>query len=428
MKVLLVSYSYRPSLTPRAFRWSAIAEHWASQGHHVDVVCEASNDRATLEVINGVRVHRVGNAKPFRWGSQSAAPGGDAPTSAYHGASRQNALRSRVRNMLREAWRKLYWPDYAFLWYRPAVKKTDELLSGDQYDVLYSSSIPFTGHLVGLAMKKRHPGLRWVVDTGDPFSFSDGAPVNNFALYGNLNTRVEREVFAGADAISVTTEGTKKRYCQLFPFVDSKISVIPPLLSPSVKSSSGPDIFPRDGKIRLVFVGTLYKDIRSPADLLSCFSRLLELDMAARLELHFFGEIGGCRELFESYSEILGKKIFLHGLVPQNEAARAMRDADILVNIGNNTEYQLPSKVVEYAAMMKPILNFVLSSKDSSAEFLGPFEGVLSIPAESFRHDTNFFDRISAFLRDPPKIDREERERILWPFRPEEVAAAYLDL
>ena len=56
-----------------------------------------------------------------------------------------------------------------------------------------------------------------------------------------------------------------------------------------------------------------------------------------------------------------------------------MAEADVLVNIGNRTSYQLPSKVVEYAAFGKPILNFLASPDDSSAVFLSKYPFLLNV-------------------------------------------------
>src|ERR1051326_5561586 len=88
MRLLLVSHKYAPELSPRSFRWAAIAEQWARQGHAVDVVCSQVAGLPDNQCLNGVRVHRVGprlvegvRARlQMRRGSrhwQSAGPGDD---------------------------------------------------------------------------------------------------------------------------------------------------------------------------------------------------------------------------------------------------------------------------------------------------------------------------------------------------------------
>ena len=424
MKILILSYSYPPSLTPRAFRWAAIAEHWAKEGHHVDVICETAPSRTASEIINGVHVHRVGNDFLGRLRSEAGAKTKVGRVSAF--GKLKGALTALVKTVGRYAWRKLYWPDYACFWYWPAARKAKALQAANDYDVMYSSSIPFTGHLVALKIKNKYRNLKWIADIGDPFCFSDGVTVNNFAIYENLNIRWERKVFSLANAISVTTSATQERYGEIFTFARSKISVIPPLLSVDPATETGvPSVFPEDGKIRLVFLGTLYKTIRDPGNLLKLFSKLLESDFAERLELHFYGDMGSCQDCFEPYNDLVGEKIFLHGLVNRKIAAAAMKDADILVNIGNDTAYQLPSKVVEYLATMKPILNFAQTAQDSSAAFFRHYEGIMCSAAEEAISEPAHFQAAADFIRYPQKIDVNLRKIQLDNFRIDQISKAY---
>src|SRR4030067_88089 len=78
MKALIITHVYTPSIDPRAFRWTAISEHWVSQGHSVDVLSGWRTGLAREETRHGVRVCRVGggiteNIRGF------LAKGGDRP-------------------------------------------------------------------------------------------------------------------------------------------------------------------------------------------------------------------------------------------------------------------------------------------------------------------------------------------------------------
>lgn len=427
MKILIISCLYPPSLTPRAFRWAAIAEQWAKEGHHVDVVCETAPARAASETVNGVHIHRVGSGLI---GRMRRKIGTEKVTQAPESGSLRETLTALIKKTSKYAWRRLYWPDHACLWYWPAIGKARKLQAANDYDVMYSSSIPFTGHLVALGIKNKYPDLRWIVDIGDPFCFSDGVTVNNFALYGKLNIRYEKKVLLLADAVTVTTGATRERYGEIFPFAASKISIIPPLLSMApAAGADAPRAFPQDNKIRLVFLGTLYRAIRSPENLLRLFSKLLEeRELAERLELHFYGDIGSCQDCFEPYSDFMGRNIFIHGLVDRKVAAEAMKDADILVNIGNDTAYQLPSKVVEYLAAMKPILNFAKTDQDSSIVFFRHYDGIMWIAGDITICEQDRFQAIVNFIRYPQKVDVNAREQQLNIFRIDQIAKTYRSL
>ncbi len=258
----------------------------------------------------------------------------------------------------------MYWPDGSFPWYGPARRLALKL---PPPDVLISVSTPFTGHLVGRSVHHQYPAARWIVDVGDPFSLQDIDAPNNRRLYGWLNRRVERDIFRQADAISVTTPATLDRYAAAFPESAAKLHLIPPLLSvPALSDDPDPAA---DDRIRLVFAGRLYPDIRRPDFLLKLFAGLLNTPLQDRLELHIYGYIREVYDAFKPYTALIDRQIFLHGVVPHAGVMEAMRRASLLVNIGNRTAYQLPSKVVEVASLGKPILNLIQIADDSSVAF-----------------------------------------------------------
>ncbi len=97
------------------------------------------------------------------------------------------------------------------------------------------------------------------------------------------------------------------------------------------------------------------------------------------MELHFYGELHDCADCFGRYAESVGREVLLHGPVARAEAYRAMLGADVLLNIGNDTRYQLPSKVVDYASTGGAVINVVRSDEDSSVRFFERYPAVLNL-------------------------------------------------
>src|SRR5260370_28631962 len=60
MNILIVSYVYAPDRSPRAYRWSALAEYWSRQGHRVDVISGWKQGDERSERRSGVTINRVG--------------------------------------------------------------------------------------------------------------------------------------------------------------------------------------------------------------------------------------------------------------------------------------------------------------------------------------------------------------------------------
>jgi hypothetical protein len=56
-----------------------------------------------------------------------------------------------------------------------------------------------------------------------------------------------------------------------------------------------------------------------------------------------------------------------------------MKRADFLVNCGNITDYQLPSKIYEYMGTGKPIINFILNLRDASLQAMKDYRNLLVV-------------------------------------------------
>ncbi len=387
-RILIISHSYTPFINPRAFRWSAIAETWAAQGLKVDVITSWIPGLKRFEILNGVEIHRIGGSVIERLRSlfrpQSRAT--TAENSLYAGKSQRSPFSKifgwilAIAKLLHDKiWKNIYWPDYACLWIGFASTKALELCAMEKYGTVISVSDPFSAHLVGKRVKAHYPDITWLVDIGDPFCFRRDNPANNHALYGKLNYRRERQIFKMADTISVTTETTRLKYAELFSNTAGKIKVIPPLMTETAPVSDGPRVLPENKNIKLIYVGTLYRSIRNPEYLLKLFKSLLSTHGKMNVELHFFGGYDDCRGIFEPYQLLFADKLFLHGLVSRAIVFKAMSEADILINIGNATVEQLPSKLVEYAWLGKPIVNLHSIDDDSSKEFLKEHPAILNL-------------------------------------------------
>jgi hypothetical protein len=175
-KFLIVCPPYSSAISPRAFRWAAIAEHWAAQGHRVDVICKWNSGERSDGVLDSVHVLRVGSRALTQLRRSLTAPGGltqadkTLETARPRGANPvKGPLLKLARGVYDFTWKTLYWPDSSGPWYLPAMKKGKELFSREAYDALISVSLPFTSHVVGYSLHKLMPRVPWLVDVGDLF-------------------------------------------------------------------------------------------------------------------------------------------------------------------------------------------------------------------------------------------------------------------
>lgn len=428
MKVLIVTHAYAPDASPRAFRWTAIAEHWAGEGAEVRVVTTGRRGGAAVERRNGVTVHHAGERLMGRM-HRGAGVSGAAQSRAELPATAGSAMLRRVlRAAYDTTWKRLFWPDYACLWYRPALALAKRLCRAERFDAAITVSHPFTGHLVGLSLKRAIPALRWVVDIGDPFSLDDTVPSNNTALYRGLNRRIDAAVLRECDAVSVTVEGCRAALADAFAIDPAKIRVIPPLLSlpeAAERSGTAPGYTSPD-TIDLAYLGVLYPGIRPPDELLALFSA-----MHARqpgLRLHFFGDVQGCRQSFDRHAGLIGSAILLHGAIPRKRVAATMAAADVLVNIGNGTTHQLPSKLVEYLAAGRPVLNVARARQDTAADFLRDWPAALTVTIMDSAPTREQVGQALDFVSRPPAAAAEETGRRVAAFRIPAIAGTFARL
>lgn len=394
------------------------------------MICAWHPDAEREEILNGVRISRVGGRLSQKIRQRIVTKHRAIMLSQIKEAGRLSIRQKLVlltKQMHDKTWKKVYWPDYACLWYFPACRKAAELIKKYKITRVVSVSFPFTDHLVGAFIKKKNAEVNWIADIIDPSFFPGFSPTNNCLLYSGLNRIIERKIFRGAQAVSVLTRTIQRKYANLYPNYSGKIFINPNLLHYEMATKKS--FFPKDDKIRLVFVGTLNKTTRNPEHLLRIFELLLQAMAGKRLELHLFGSIDYCMEQFVPYQMLLKQRIFLYGPVNREKAVQVMHDADILVNIGNANPYQEPSKVIEYASTGKPIVNIITILNDSSALALEKYPAVINIlcpiPEDMMTEQIN---KLVGFIEHPPAVEKESLKKWLNPYTIDAVAGAYLSM
>jgi len=377
--VVIVIFSYHPLPNPRAYRWSAIAAELARRGRRVVVVTGWRPGLDRRQRHDGVDIIRVGS----RWLEQARAMAGGGQRTRMTGAAGNGSASSAIAGAGARLWRSIAWPDSTCTWYSSALVAAREVTSRDPDAVVVTVTPSFTSALVGLRLARTEPGLRWILDMGDPFSLAVESEPNNFALYASLNTRIERAVFARADGIAFTNEVVLSRYSAMYPEAKRRSVCIPPVLEPAALAPSTAIRARREpaDAVRIVYVGTLYRKLRRPEFLLALFAKLCADDKLPPMELHFYGDVSECAEAFVRSAPLAEGRVFVHGPVPRDVALEATWSADILVDIGNLNGSQLPSKLVEYLASGRPIIELCSAGDTAAGSILDNQPGVLMVDA-----------------------------------------------
>ena len=265
-------------------------------------------------------------------------------------------------------------------WRRRAERALRDELARNQYDALVTFAQPWVDHLVGLRTKRRYPSLPWVAHFSDPWVDS---PYLRFTSEQEerLARRQERQVIETADAVVFVTQQTADLVMAKYPASwRSKSSVVGHgydndllrLVEPSALTS---------GKFRVVHTGSLYGR-RGPRVVLSAFADIVS-DAAIRdqMEVEFIGYVGP--EFISSTTDHgLADFVRFHGKKQYIESLQAAADADLLLLIDAPAELSvfLPSKLVDYVMLRRPILG-ITPPAGASAEVLGKL-GCLVVPPD----------------------------------------------
>lgn len=329
MRILIVSGFFYPQNTPRAFRTTELAKEFARLGHDVHVYFPQSEfDYSDFEKQNpNIQIRHIPSI------------GGAAP-------------RNRVGYTL---WRLAnIFVAYPSIKYFKILKKI--LKDEKDYDLLVSVAVPHPIHWgIGRIYKKRKIAKTWIADCGDPYMLckTDSHNAPSYMRY------FEDLWCKRCDYISVPTETSFTGY---YPEYHSKIRVIPQGFN--FESVSLPK-YTVNKVPTFVFAGIFIKGKRDPHKL---------MDFLVSIDKPFCFKVYGSNshQFLDAYKAKLGEKLQICAPIPRPELLTEMAKADFLINIGNGTKVQTPSKLIDYTLVKRPYLTVETNDikEDILMEFL----------------------------------------------------------
>ena len=252
-------------------------------------------------------------------------------------------------------------PDAKIFWYKSALKTAKEVLEKEKFDLLFSTSPPYTVQLVAKKIKKIS-GLNWIVDFRDPWV--ENIYYNNvFRLWISkyLNRRLETKVLSKADR--VLTVGDKLKL-MLEQKTEKKIDVIHNGYDPS----DYPAEIDKSEKFIIGYYGSLNSNQVSDTlfKILSRF-KVTQPKIYENLELHLAGvHTSDALSFINKYIPV--EKLIHHGYVNHDTLLKQLCKEQLLLQLiheQKDNEIIIGSKLYEYFHTGNPIL--CLGNKKSEA-------------------------------------------------------------
>lgn len=245
----------------------------------------------------------------------------------------------------------LYLPDQQAGWLPWACARAAELAR--DADVVYTTSAPYTAHLVGLWVKQR-VGTPWVADFRDEWSLNPFFQYPSPALLA-LNRLMERRALAVADRALATTPGHAAGLAMLTPEARrGNVRVLHNGYDPA-DAPDGP-VAPFE-RFTLAHIGTFY-GIRQPTGLLLALERLIAEGALPAGEVRLVLAGAGAAPIAVPPS--LAGVVETPGYLAHRDALRILYAATTpVLAVGARGAAGLdniPGKLYEYLATGKPIL------------------------------------------------------------------------
>ncbi len=314
-KILIISRAFYPNLSPRANRTTQLALEFVRQGHDVTVMMPELDIEYYNNYTNrtGVKFKSLGKLKYDKFDGESFI----------------------IRAFSRLILLLIEYPNIQLTW---MIKKALKYEVG--YDLLVSIAVPHPIHWGVAAAIKSNEALCnvWAADCGDPYMGCKTDTFNKVFYFKYVELNWCRK----CDFIVVPEASAKEGYYLEF---HSKIKVIPQGFN--LNEVEIPKYIPN--KIpTFAYAGVLALHFRNPYPL---------LDYLCTLDIDFKCVIFNESELIKPYLEKLKGKLELRKYIPRHELLAYLASMDFLINFENNTSVQVPSKLIDYAIVDRPVLS-----------------------------------------------------------------------
>jgi glycosyltransferase involved in cell wall biosynthesis len=267
--------------------------------------------------------------------------------------------------------RRLVWfPDDQVGWLPFAVTSLVIAHRRAPVDAVVSSASPVTAH-VAAWIGSRLIGVPWVADFRDPWLDNPLEPMTGFARWRRAT--LEHAIVRGAACSTFATRGLRNTYAQRYPRLAGRFSVLPngyeraPGGVTTVEADASPATpLRRDGPVRLVYAGSLYR----PSELDTFLAGVAlfadaRADATTRLEVTFIGTATDeCRVVADRWraDARVAPLVRFGGFVPRSEAVEAIAGADAALTLlggGPGMAVFVGAKLYDYLALDKQVLAMV---------------------------------------------------------------------
>lgn len=372
-KNILIITSYFPQQNSiaslRPYSW---AKYWSKMGHNITVLTTTKNkhdndlnlgcsDFEIIEVENRFKA----NIRKKVIGDKSKVLITDKNSEIF--------FRSKVLNKVKEFVEKrgllgtARMPDFNDFIISDSVNS----VKNKQFDMMISTSGPYTEHIIAQKLKKQNKDIFWIADYRD--LWTQNHIFKGLFPFTLVEEYLEKKINNSADMITTVSEPLAKQIRDKYKI--KNVETIENGFDFEDLNNISKENYWSDDKIRLVYTGSIYKGKQDPSPLfeaIEAISKSNDKKLLDKLEVIF---VGGSKadldELIEKYT--VQRWVGYGGFLPREDSLRMQRDADALIFLefeAKGVDGILTGKLFEYICSGTQILGIGVTNNSTPGKLI----------------------------------------------------------
>ncbi len=261
-------------------------------------------------------------------------------------------------------------PDLSSFWAMDVLNEIDEVVDFNSIDIIYSTSGPYSDHIIGYFLKERF-NKPWICDFRDEWSNNPYADFNKENIFYKIIRSMEINILNKCNKLITISDLAKENYISDLNVSEDKISVITNGYDENdfknIKYNKE-----KNNKFKIIHNGILYM-IRTPETFLLAIKKLIDELKIDKDKIEIIFSYTEDKEKWTKYlkENNMESIVTFKEYMPHDESLNLSINSDMLLLIvgqGEKNKGVYTGKVFEYLRMGKPIL--ALSPKGSVVEKL----------------------------------------------------------
>jgi|GEM_PF-2135544 hypothetical protein len=370
-KILILTSDFLPEPDANGINVNIISQELMSRGHEVTCLSYKNNSLPDYETINGIKIYRI-------------TPSFFSQILNYEKSDDVSFFMmvvvklAKILRKVKLALLLFNFPDYDIIQDYKLYWKVRKMMRNSKYDMILGVYKPFTNISALLKIKRNTPEIMCGAYYLDLVNSMQKPSIMPRKVYQWLCKKADYKVFNKLDFALVAKAGKTLYTDQIFNSIVSKINYVD---FPTFQMNNDIDMksnYVKKNKdtIDLIYAGTLDRNYRNPEYLLSLLKKLTRFGI--KINFNVYGR-GNCDEILCSYNDKDELRVYNHGLVDLSIIREEMLNADFVVNISNEIDSAVPSKIFELFSTGKPIINVAANKNDISNSYFEKYPSFFSI-------------------------------------------------